>query len=214
MSDYEYDFFISYRRSDKRWIRWVRENMKETLETLLAPALGEVKIFTDHQIEAGVSWPGRLAEALARSRILIPLLCRDYFRSDWCRLELALMREREKRHNFRCEVNREVLIIPFVYDDGDCFPAEVKEMQAKGIHEYANPFILPDTPKHANFTEFLRLECCERLVDALGKVPKFDPEWQRMTNSEFRQRFSIQSATQTTLPALSLLPLNTNSETP
>jgi len=206
MPDYENHLFISYRRSDKRWTRWARENVAEALETLLRPSLGDVKVFVDDKIETGVSWPDRLARALARSRLLVPLLSRDYFNSEWCRLELALMRDREDRCQLRCSSNPAVLIIPFVYDDGDCFPVEVREMEPKEIHDYANPFVRPDSPNFENFAEVLKQEC-PRLVDALKTVPPFDPEWERIAYDQFRERFRIQVTTQTTLPALSLLSL-------
>lgn len=207
MPDYEHHLFISYRRSDKRWTRWARENVADALATLLRPALGDVRVFVDDRVETGISWPGRLARALARSRLLVPLLSRDYFNSDWCRLELALMRHREDRCRLRCLSNPAVLIVPFVYDDGECFPDEVREMQPKDIYDYANPFVHPDSPNFENFAEVLRGEC-PRLVAALETVPPFDPEWERIAYDQFRGRFRIQATTQTTLPALSLLPLN------
>jgi hypothetical protein len=208
MSEYEYHIFLSYRRSDKHWTRWARENVAEALETLLRPALGEVKIFVDGQIDTGMSWPSSLARALARSRLLVPLLSRDYFNSEWCRLELALMREREQRCSLRCMSNPAVLIVPFVYDDGQCFPVEVQEMQAKEIHDYANPFVRPDSPSFEHFAEVLRREC-PRIVSALETVPAFNPEWENLASEQFLQRFQIAAATQTTLPKLSLLPCNT-----
>jgi hypothetical protein len=211
MPDYEHDLFISYRRSDKHWTRWARENVADALGTLLRPSLADVRIFVDEQIETGMSWPDRLARALARSRILVPLLSRAYFNSDWCRLELALMRDRESRCQLRCLSNPAVLIVPFVYDDGDCFPVEVKEMQPREIHDYAQPFMRPDSPNFEIFAEVLRREC-PRLVAALNTVPPFDPEWERIAYDQFRERFQIQAATQTTLPAQSLLTLNGNLE--
>ena len=119
MADYEHDIFISYRRMNEDWIKWTRENFIRPLRSLLQPGLGSVKIFVDNQIETGASWPAYLARALARSRLLIPVLSRDYFNSDWCRLELALMHHREGLVNFRTPANSEVLILPVVIDDGD-----------------------------------------------------------------------------------------------
>ena len=207
MPDYEYHLFLSYRRSDSHWIRWARENVAEILATLLRPSVGNVKLFVDDQIEGetGMSWPSRLARALARSRLLVPLLSRDYFNSDWCRLELALMREREARCQLRCMSNPAVLIVPFVYDDGECFPVEVQEMQAKRLHDYCNPFVRPDSPNYERLAEVLFREC-PRLVAALQTVPPFDPEWEALAFEQFRERFRIQATSQTTLPALSLLP--------
>lgn len=207
MNNYEHHIFISYRRSDRIWMRWARENVAEALRTLLRPALGDVQIFVDEQIETGMCWPDSLARALARSRLLIPLLSRDYFNSEWCRLELALMLEREQQCQFRCSANQSVLIIPFVYDDGECFPVEVRSMQPKEIHEYANPYVRPDSPKYVDFTEVLRKEC-PRLVAALRTAPPFNPDWEQIAYEQFRDRFRIQAATQATLPSLSMLTFN------
>lgn len=209
MPDYEYHLFISYPRSDEIWTRWARENVAAALKTLLSPALGKAKVFVDSAIEreTGVSWPDRLAQAHSRSRLLVPLLSRAYFNSEWCRLELALMRDREKRCQLRCSSNSPGLIFPFVYDDGDCFPLEVKEMQGKNIYDHSNPFMRPDSANFENFAAILRLEC-PRLEAALETVPPYDPEWERIAYDQFRERFRIQMTTQTTLPGLSLLPLD------
>src|SRR5262245_28673833 len=112
MADYEHHIFISYRRMDDEWVRWTRENFVRTLRSLLRPALGSVSIYMDEQIETGASWPAHLAHAHARSRLLVPILSRDYFSSDWCRLELSLMFHREKQLCFRTPANPAVLILP------------------------------------------------------------------------------------------------------
>lgn len=130
MSDYRHHIFVSYSRLDKLWTRWARENVAGALETLLRPSVGRVSIYIDEKIETGNSWPTDLATALARSRLLVPLLSRAYFESDWCRLELELMLRREQQCGLRCDSNRAVLILPFVYDDGDCFPLEVSRRDA------------------------------------------------------------------------------------
>jgi hypothetical protein len=210
MTNYEHHIFISYRRSDAVWMRWARENVAGGLRTLLRPALGDVKIFVDEQIETGTRWPDRLARALARSRLLIPLLSRDYFNSEWCRLELALMLHREQQCQFRCSANTAVLIIPFVYDDGECFPVEVKSLTFKNIHEYANPFVRTDCPAYIEITEMLRMEC-PRLIEAVNSAPPFNPDWEMIAYDQFRDLFQIQAATQSTLPSLSMIALNRTS---
>src|SRR5262249_32313858 len=157
------------------------------LKTLLAPT-GEVNIFIDEKIETGANWPNYLARALARSRILVPLLSRAYFMSVWCRLELSLMYHRQKVCETNCPDDPPVLIIPFVYDDGKHFPPEVQRLQPMEIHDYANPFVLPDTPKYYDFSEVLRKEC-PRIEAALDGVPKFDPSWEGLAQERFLETF-------------------------
>src|ERR1043166_6642420 len=146
MPNYEHDIFLSYRRSDRQWVKWTRENLCGALETLLRPGLGKVSIFVDQHIEVGNSWPQHLALKLSRSRLLIPVLSRDYFQSSWCRLELALMYRRELDNNFRSATNPSGLIVPIVIDDGISFPPEIQAIQGEPFHDFANPFIRMDSP--------------------------------------------------------------------
>ena len=192
---------------DEDWVRWTQENLVRPLRSLLRPALGDVRIFLDEQIETGVSWPARLAAAHTRSRLLVPVLSRDYFNSPWCRLELALMYEREKLLGFRTLDKPQVLILPFIIDDGECFPPEVQAMQGEGIHKFANPFMCTNTPSQEAFAEHLR-HWCPRAVQALQFVPPLDPQWGTLAHDQFNQTFQIKSQTLKTLPGLSLLPNN------
>jgi hypothetical protein len=206
MADYEYHIFISYRRMDEEWVRWTRENFVRPLRSLLRPGLGDVRIFIDEQIETGTSWPDYLARALAHSRLLIPILSRDYFNSDWCRLELALMRHREKEMGYRTITNPAVLVLPFVIDDGHFFPAEVQSMQGEPIHKFANPCMRSDSPRQEEFAEHLR-KWCPRIESAIVSVPPFDPVWETTVHDQFTEMFKIKMASVKTLPALSLLPI-------
>jgi hypothetical protein len=190
---------------DEDWVRWTRNNFARPLRSLLRPALGDVRIFLDEQIETGASWPARLAAAHTRSRLLIPILSRDYFNSEWCRLELTLMYEREKLLGFRTPVKPHVLILPFVIDDGDCFPSEVQAMQGEKIHQFANPCMCTDTPRQEAFAEHLR-QWCPRVEQALQSVPPFDPSWEGLAQDQFSQMFQIKFEKVKTLPGLSLLP--------
>lgn len=203
MMDYEYHIFISYRRMDSDWIRWTRDCFKRPLESLLRPALGNIRVFFDEQIETGSSWPLRLATAHARSQIMIPILCRDYFNSDWCRLELALMYERERKLNYRSISKPDVLILPFIIDDGSCFPAEVQDIQSESIHEFANPFMCKDSPRQENFAQHLRT-CCGRIEGALQSAPPFDPAWENENFNYFKDMFRIKLDAHKIVPSLSL----------
>jgi hypothetical protein len=171
MANYENHIFISYRRSDADWVRWTRENFVRALTSLLRLRLGGVKVFMDETIEDGASWPNHLALSLSRSRIMVAVLSRDYFQSDWCRLELALMHHRETTGNFRTPANPWGLIIPVIIDDGDCFPPEVQAMQGEPLHSFANPFIRPDSPKQEALAEVLRNKLCASIERALAVAP-------------------------------------------
>jgi hypothetical protein len=204
MSGYEHDIFISYRRMEPEWVHWTQKNFLRPLRVLLRPALGNISIFADNQVETGASWPAHIARAHARSRILIPILSRDYFNSEWCRLELALMHHREKLVGYRTPAHAGVLILPVAIDDGNSFPPEVQDMQAEGIHQFAQPFMNPEGALQEAFAAHLK-EWCPRIEQALQSIPPFDPQWETLAHQEFVKRFEIKMATQTTVPGLSLL---------
>jgi hypothetical protein len=207
MPDYEHQVFISYRRSDEDWVRWTRENFARALTSLLRPRLGNVSIYTDESIETGASWPHHLALHLSRSRLMVAVLSRDYFQSDWCRLELALMHHREQLTKFRTPENPSGLIIPVVIDDGESFPQEVKAMQGEPLHKFANPFIRIDSPKQEDLAEVLKEKLCPIIEMALTKVPGYDPAWEQLAHKQFENMFRIVAQRQTTVPSLVLPPL-------
>jgi hypothetical protein len=204
MAEYEHHIFVSYRRSDEDWVRWTRENLARALRSLLGPRLGKVGIYVDETIETGASWPQHLALSLARSRLMVAVLSRDYFQSDWCRLELALMLHREQSSNFRTVTNPFGLIIPLVIDDGDCFPKEVQEMQAEALHTFANPFIRIDSPKQETLADILKDRVCPTIEHALARVPAFDNTWEQIAHKQFEHMFQIRIQSQTVVPSLVL----------
>lgn len=204
MSDYIYDIFISYRRWDDDWIRWTEKNFVRPLRSLLRPGLGNVRIFIDKQIESGTSWPAYLAKNLASAKILIPILSRDYFVSEWCRLELAMMFHREKQSGYRTQQNPSGLILPMVIDDGICFPPEVQEIESKQFHNFANPCMCLDSPKQEQFAEEIKCWVPE-IEKALNNAPPFDPTWENIAHSQFKNLFMIEVQKQTTIPRLSLI---------
>jgi hypothetical protein len=206
MADYEHHIFISYRRMDEDWIIWTRQNFLRPLRSLLRPALGNVEIFADEQIETGASWPAYLARAHARSRLVIPILSRDYFNSDWCRLELALMHHREKFVGYRTPAQPSVLILPLVIDDGTSFPPEVQDMQGESIHSFAITCMCPDGARQEEFAAHLK-QWCPRVEQALQTIPPYDPAWEAVAHAQFTEMFRIKVGAQKTLPSLSLLPI-------
>ena len=201
---YEHDIFLSYRRSDQEWVRWTRDNLVRVLRTLLRPALGGVSIYMDESIETGASWPDHLALNHARSKLLVAVLSRDYFQSDWCRLELALMCARESAAGFRALGNPYGLIVPLIIDDGDQFPADIQMIQGQSLHNFANPFMRRDSPRQEEMAEVLRTLVCPTIQNMLQSAPEFNPEWETLAHEQFRDTFRIQIQEQLTVPSLTL----------
>lgn len=204
MADYEHHIFISYRRSDDEWVRWTRQNFVRALSSLMRVSLDKLSVFIDENIETGASWPAEIARHLARSRLMVAILSRAYFHSDWCRLELALMHHREQLARSGGGLNGHGLIIPVVIDDGECFPAEVQEMQCQKLHDFANPFIRIDSTRQEELAEVLRRNVCPVIERALKHIPDYDPKWEEIAHGQFKNTFKINVQAQKTVPSLVL----------
>jgi hypothetical protein len=83
------EVFISYPRTK---IAWVEKHIARPLSGWRGPA----KVFFDKRsLEVGASWLARLADAVSKCRVFLPIYCQDYFMSTFCawELQLALLRD-------------------------------------------------------------------------------------------------------------------------
>lgn len=142
---YEYDFFVSYRRHDPKVVEWVRGSLVSYLKPLVEAELGRTVVpFVDEQIEAGDMWSRRLEKALKTSAVLVPLLSKLYFTSEWCAREYDHFRDRETATGFRTDDRPEGLIVGAAIHDGDDFPDHVRELQFADLDEYFCLTVQPD----------------------------------------------------------------------
>ena len=204
MEDYIHDIFVSYCRLGLEWTRWTKQNFADPLTVLMQPRLKNVSIYTDQSLEIGASWPLELARNLARSKLMVVILSRAYFYSDWCKLELGLMFEREKLTGVRTLENPSGLIIPVIIDDGESFPDDVQAIQGTSIHDFANPFISIGSPEHQALTQVLLMKVCPAIDKALPNVPTFDPEWENISHAEAKNMFRLKSQSKMKLPLINL----------
>jgi len=110
------------------------------------------------------------------------------------------MLDREERYGFRAGEKDAGLILPVVIDDGESFPVEIQEIQCERIHEFANPFMRPDSPRQEALADYLRQRFCQAIEQALTAVPQFDPKWATLAGEQFKARFQIHTQHQSTLP--------------
>jgi hypothetical protein len=174
---YQNDVFISYRREKNAWTPCARDTFKLALESCLQRELGDPpNIFIDDQTPVGINFVNHLASALATSKIMIALLSKDYFSSDWCIHELDLMMEKAQGAD---------IIIPIVVHDGDAIPDAVSLLQSADFRSYAIPALCHAGPLHAEFwTSLVRLS--KRIGNAVETTPDFDSRWE----PAFRQRLT------------------------
>jgi hypothetical protein len=166
---YQNDVFISYRREKNAWTPWARDTFKLALESCLQRELGDPpKIFIDDQTPIGANFVNHLASALAKSKVMIALLSKDYFSSDWCVHELDLMMERAGGND---------LIIPIVVHDGQAIPDAVALLQWADFRSYAIPALSHAGRLHAEFWSTL-VGLAPRIGNAIETAPDYDPRWE------------------------------------
>lgn len=186
MMDYLYDVFISYRRH-REWTPWTREHVYGLLDAYLTQDLGRPpRIFIDERIEPGADWPTRLANALGRARVLLPVFSRDYFGSDWCIHELDLMHGRLRQHPGSS------LIIPVIGHDGDLIPSEIKRLQSFDLSPFRNTDLQRRTPRFEQFSDSIKV-LAPHVAAAIGSAPAFDPSWLDECQTRFDQVYETYS---------------------
>jgi hypothetical protein len=177
-SHYLYDIFISYKRHPE-WDNWVQEHIRNLLDTYLTQELARApEIFIDDKIEIGSDWPEQLGRNLGGAKILIPILSKDYFASDWCIHELDLMHGRLLRHP-ECRI-----IIPLIRHDGDMIPSEINRIKSYDIKKFGNPDIQRRTPRYEQFSDVIG-EIAPLIANAIQQAPTYNSAWQAECTCRF-----------------------------
>ncbi|MDQ1050302.1 toll/interleukin-1 receptor domain-containing protein [Streptomyces sp. V4I2] len=172
--DYEFDVFISYRRSAGHVREWVWNHFFPILKGCLEDEIGKVEIFIDRHLndKIGVPWPDELVGSLRRSRLLVPVLSAPYFHSEWCAAEWGTMEERERL------TQRQGLIFPVVFADGENFPAEVHRRQLdNAFKNYSVPHLkYRDSESYADFHQEVQ-RLAGNIRQRLEQVPEWCDDW-------------------------------------
>jgi hypothetical protein len=132
---YEYDVFLSYQHNPLV-IKWLDETFLPLAENLLADVIQrKASIFRDTTtIQAGQAWEMQIKNALAKSRVIIPILTPMYFQSVICVKELAVFQHRQQQLGYQTLQNPDGLVIPVGIRDGGvfsgiCQPCPVPQLQ-------------------------------------------------------------------------------------
>ena len=195
---YEYDVFISYRRLPMS-IEWMQKIFMPVFKHYLVLNIPDAKIFIDYDIEAGCSWPAKLANGLSRSKVLVGLWNKPYFSSKWCKTELSLMYARERDIGFGTRENPQRLIIPASVHDGDDFPIAAKEIQQRQLQDYCVTWLANGSQKKEDL-EVNISSWVNDVVRAINKVPGHNPAWAGIAYDSFMDTFASSNCEQNTLP--------------
>lgn len=128
---YEFDIFVSYRRTDTIGL-WVKNHLVPRLELRLNEvAPNPIRIFCDFKMADGVNFPAELKQRIKSSSLLLCIWSADYFRSKWCMAEWESFRERQKQLNLFTDDHTQGLVYPIRYSDGDYFHPEARLVQCQ-----------------------------------------------------------------------------------
>ncbi len=190
-ADYAYNVFLSYRRCNY-WPQYVRETFLPMFEHWLATALGDddAKIYHDQAIETGEEWPLHLAHGLAHSKVMVCLLTRQYWTSEWCKLELSQMLARRKA--LTGDSGPPPLVLAVLLHDSEKLHASLASIQRFPLQDCACPWMTPKSEKVALLSDRLKA-LANDVARAVDLAPGFNPEWSRLTASEFWQLFNRQN---------------------
>jgi hypothetical protein len=186
-----YDIFISYPRRPAV-LRWVERTLQPMLQEKLdvAGLGGTASIFRDAEaIEPGDLWKDELAEALARSKVMVAVLCAPYFESAWCTSEwtTACARDALLRAS---NPTRPSMIIPVRYNDMDDHDErrlpqplrdQVRERQRLDLFPFSevlNP--LADTDSATKFRTEIASLCSGPIKRAIENAPEYSERWPRL----------------------------------
>jgi TIR domain len=169
---YQYDIFISYRRSQTVG-QWVQNHLAPRLELRLnevAPV--PVRVFCDFKMDEGVNWPAELKRQVQNSSLLLTVWSADYFRSSWCMAEWQSFRSRETLLGLFSAQNPQGLVYPVRYADGASFHADAQVTQCRKDFSRLNypDDVFRTTAKYLEFDDLVR-EMAAELVARLGAVP-------------------------------------------
>jgi len=171
--DYNYDVFISYKRSPliEPWVsNFFYKVFTEWLEEkLLAIELPEPRIFFDQKnIEAGKIWPEELKTALKTSKILVPICSPTYFHSQWCKSEWESFKEREKF------LGLPSLRVPVRHNDCENF---LKGISWSDFYGLTYPIIDWYNTKDATFFYNKVEDLATIVAQAIKNAPPYNSRW-------------------------------------
>lgn len=199
MGAYDYDVFLSYRRAGY-WPKFVDDHFFPKFEHWLYTTLGRApSIFFDtRDIETGQSWPYRLAEGLARSKVMVCLWSKQYFSSQWCAAELSHMLARKQ--SLANDFGPLPLVLAVVIHDGQNIDPRLDGIQRFPLQSCCNPWIAEGSPT-AELLSMKLQEFAEHVAHALDRVPEYDPLWTDLATTEFLTIFESKTI-QDALPSL------------
>ena len=175
---YEFDIFVSYRRTDTIG-KWVKNHLVPKLQSRLNEVSpSDIRIFCDFNMADGLNFPAELKRQIKASKLLLGIWSANYFRSEWCMAEWESFRERQKQLGLFTEDHTQGLIYPIRYSDGDYFHSEAHITQCKKDFSQLNHSeeSFRESTKYLEFDNLVK-QMAEDLVARLNAVPAWQVDF-------------------------------------
>ena len=124
-------FFTSYavRRSDRDLVAEFHTRLEDEVGIKRSAAQAHRGFLDRSSLGLGVGWQAELVSALCGTRLLIALLCDDFFEREWCGREWAVMLERQRRATPPGEQPPPVILPLFWVPPSGSLPQVVQDIQ-------------------------------------------------------------------------------------
>jgi hypothetical protein len=175
---YEYEIFVSYRRTPTVG-GWVRNHLVPRLEARLNEITPiPVRIFCDDKMAEGVNLPAELKRCIRGSALLLTVWSADYFRSAWCMAEWQSFRNREAMLGLFSDDQPNGIVYPVRYADGEHFHPEATLALCRKDFSQLN---YPDdafrlSAKYLDFDDLVK-EMAKDLALRLPAIPPWSQEF-------------------------------------
>jgi hypothetical protein len=169
-------FFTSYanREDDQDHVAEFHEQLEHELRIKRGRNLTSTGFLDRHSLQLGLTWREPMVEAIRSTRLLVALITADYFESEWCRREWAVMMERARRAG-RSPGDEPVAILPlFWVKPRGALPQDLASMQ------YNSPALFGGSKAPDNLIDLLREDrekaaaFIRRLADTMIKAADRD----------------------------------------
>jgi hypothetical protein len=124
--------------------------------------------------QPGDKWEQKLKDALAHTKILIPVWSINYFRSKYCRAELAVMLHRERELGYWNREQLGSLIVPIQLWDGKKYPAVARMYHQLLCSDYSS--VRKDTEPWDRLMLMIR-QWVPDLARRIDSAPDWDSLW-------------------------------------
>ncbi|MFF1685745.1 MULTISPECIES: TIR domain-containing protein [unclassified Streptomyces] len=145
-------FFTSYanREDDQEHVAEFHERLEQELRIKRGRNVTSTGFLDRRSLQLGLTWREPMVEAIRSTRLLVALITADYFESEWCRREWAVMMERARRAG-RSPGDEPVAILPlFWVKPRGPLPKDLASIQ------YSSPALFGGSRAPDNLIDLLR----------------------------------------------------------